>query len=120
MQRIVSRISSPNTTVTQPIRVLIADDSAQARAGMRTLLATEVDLAVVGEATWTEFCVRFVFDFPEVRTTIGATSRLENLHEFCQAAGSLSPLPGDIQAAVQALQHAWAEEHDRHAEPWSM
>ena len=73
-----------------------------------------------GCRTWTEFCVRYVFGFPEVRTTIGATSRVENLHEFRKAAGSLSPLPADIQAAVHALQQAWAEEHDRHAEPWSM
>jgi DNA-binding NarL/FixJ family response regulator len=37
--------------MTQPIRVLIADDSSRARAGLRTLLATEPDIVVVGEAS---------------------------------------------------------------------
>ncbi len=45
---------------TQPIRVLIADDSAPARAGLRTLLATEPDMVVVGEATNGREAVRLV------------------------------------------------------------
>ena len=40
--------------------MLIADDSAHARAGLRTLLATEADLAVVGEATNGQEAVRLV------------------------------------------------------------
>lgn len=73
-----------------------------------------------GCASWTEFCARFVFGVPEVRTTIGATSRIENLHEFINSVGSLAPLPQEIQRSVQELQRAWYEEHDRHTEPWSM
>lgn len=73
-----------------------------------------------GCQTWTEFCARYVFGFPQVRTTIGATSRLENLHEFLGAVESLTPLPDEIQAAVQQLQRSWYEQHDRYAEPWSM
>lgn len=34
----------------QPIRVLIADDSARARSGLRDLLATWPEIMVVGEA----------------------------------------------------------------------
>ena len=34
----------------QPVRVLIADDRAQARDGLRTLLSTESQVAVIGEA----------------------------------------------------------------------
>ena len=34
----------------QPIRVLIADDSAHARAGLRALLATWPEVEVIGEA----------------------------------------------------------------------
>ena len=49
-----------DTTMTQPIRVLIADDSARARAGLRTFLATEPDIAVVGEAINGQEAVRFV------------------------------------------------------------
>ncbi len=45
---------------TQPIRVLIADDSAPARSGLRTLLATEPDMVVVGEATNGREAVRLV------------------------------------------------------------
>ncbi len=73
-----------------------------------------------GCQTWTEFCVRYVFGIAQVRTTIGATSRVENLREFIGAVESITPLPYDIQAELLRLQYAWAEEHDRHAKPWSM
>ncbi len=73
-----------------------------------------------GCQTWTDFCVRYVFGFSQVRTTIGATSRLENLHEFLQTVQSITPLPNDIQMELQGLQRTWADKHDRHAEPWSM
>ena len=48
--------------MTQPIRVLIADDSVRARAGLRTLLATEPDVEVVGEAINGQEAVRLVED----------------------------------------------------------
>ncbi len=73
-----------------------------------------------GCGTWTEFCARFAFGFPQVVTTVGATSRLENLREFLDAVRETPPLPADVQAGVEALQRRWAEEHDRHAQPWSM
>jgi DNA-binding NarL/FixJ family response regulator len=46
--------------MTQPIRVLIADDSVRARAGLRTLLVTEPDVEVVGEAINGQEAVRLV------------------------------------------------------------
>lgn len=73
-----------------------------------------------GCRTWTEFCVRYVFGFPQVVATVGATSHEENLREFLQAVTSAEPLPQDIQAEVESLQRRWADEHDRHAAPWSM
>lgn len=74
-----------------------------------------------GCKTWPEFCVRYVFGFPQVRTTVGATSRAENLWEFLDAVQqAISPLPADIQSGLEGLQRRWYEEHDRHAEPWSM
>jgi predicted aldo/keto reductase-like oxidoreductase len=70
--------------------------------------------------TWTEFCVRYVFGVSQVRTTVGSTSRQENLQEFLQAVESPSPLPEDIQNELRDLQRRWSDEHDRHTEPWSM
>ncbi len=73
-----------------------------------------------GCQTWTEFCVRFSLGFPQVVSTVGATARLENLQELLSAVEMATPLPADIQAEVIVLQRRWAEEHDRHAAPWSM
>lgn len=75
-----------------------------------------------GCPTWTEFCVRYVFGVPQVRTTVGATSRAQNLQEFLDAArdGAASPLSDDIQNELYDLQRRWADEHVRHAAPWSM
>lgn len=44
----------------RPTRVLIADDSAHARAGLRALLATWPELAVIGEAADGREAVRLV------------------------------------------------------------
>lgn len=73
-----------------------------------------------GCKTWTEFCARFALGYPNVAATVGATSRVENLREFIQAVQEATPLPPDVQAEVETLQRSWAEEHDRHAAPWSM
>lgn len=51
----------------QPIRVLIADDSARAREGLRALFATWPELAVVGEAADGQQAVRLV---PECRPDV--------------------------------------------------
>jgi len=73
-----------------------------------------------GCATWTEFCVRYVYGFPQVRTTVGSTSHVENLKEFLDATQSISPLASDLQAEIVALQRERYAEHDQHAAPWSM
>ena len=74
-----------------------------------------------GCSDWTEFCVRYIFGVPQVRATVGATSRQANLQEFVDATSSSpAPLPADIQADLQTLQRSWADEYDRHAEPWTM
>ena len=44
----------------KPTRVLIADDNVHAREGLRTLLATWREIAVVGEATNGQEAVRLV------------------------------------------------------------
>ncbi len=74
-----------------------------------------------GIPSWTEFCVRFAHGFPEVRATVGATSRPENLQEFLEAArGKIEPLPAGVQEEIVRLQRRWSDELDMHAEPWSM
>lgn len=73
-----------------------------------------------GIASWTEFCVRFAHSFPQVRATVGSTSRLENLAEFLRAAGQIQPLPAELMAEISQLQRQWSDETDIHAEPWTM
>jgi DNA-binding NarL/FixJ family response regulator len=48
--KLYSVIRNRNTRMTEPIRVLIVDDSLRARAGLRALLATWPEVEVVGEA----------------------------------------------------------------------
>lgn len=73
-----------------------------------------------GVQSWTEFCVRFAHSFPEVRATVGATSRLENLQEFLAAAKKIEPLPTDIVDEIRQLYYRWSEETDMKAEIWTM
>ena len=73
-----------------------------------------------GIQSWTEFCVRFAHNFPLVRTTVGATSRTENLREFLAAAEHIEPLPTEIVDEIVQLQYRWSDEFDRKAELWSM
>jgi predicted aldo/keto reductase-like oxidoreductase len=73
-----------------------------------------------GTKSWTEFCVRFAYGFPQVRATVGATSHVEHLQEFLTAVKDIKPLPQDIQAEIVKLQRRWSDETDIHAEPWSM
>ena len=73
-----------------------------------------------GIKSWTEFCLRFAHSFPEVRATVGATSRTENFKEFLLAKENLQPLPADIMNEIVKLQYRWSDDTDIHAEPWSM
>ena len=69
---------------------------------------------------WAEFCVRFAFSVSQVRATVGAASRSENLHEFLSSSKNINPLPSDIRDELMRLQHRWSDEVDMHAEQWSM
>ena len=73
-----------------------------------------------GIASWTEFCVRFAHSFAQVRATVGATSRLENLADFIRAAQTPQPLPTEIINEIIELQYRWSDETDLQAEPWTM
>ena len=74
-----------------------------------------------GIKSWTEFCVRYAHSFPQVRATVGATSRAQNLAEFLAAARPpIQPLPLDLIESINELQYRWSDEVDRLAEPWSM
>lgn len=74
-----------------------------------------------GVSSWVEFCVRFAHGFPLVGASVGATSRPDGLKEFLAAsAGTIEPLPADIQAEIVRLQYRWSDETDVAAEPWSM
>ena len=73
-----------------------------------------------GIKSWVEFCVRFAFSFPQVRSTIGSTSRVENLQDFLSLSKNIKPLPLDIRDEIVRLQYHWSDEVDIHAEQWSM
>lgn len=73
-----------------------------------------------GIQSWTEFCVRFAFGFPQVRATVGSTSHLDRLQEFLSAAQNIEPLPEDIQNEIITLQYRWSDELDVKAEHWTM
>lgn len=73
-----------------------------------------------GIASWTEFCVRFAHSIPQVKATVGATSKVENLNEFLAAKEKLAPLPENIVREIEALHAKWSDELDSHAEPWTM
>ena len=73
-----------------------------------------------GISSWEEFCVRFAFSFPQVRATVGATSRTENLQKFLRSVDKIEPLQSDIRDEVIRLQYRWSDEMDMHAEHWSM
>ena len=73
-----------------------------------------------GIASWTEFCIRFIYGFPQVRATVGATSHLENLKEFLTAAESIKPLPVNIQDEIIQLHYRWSDQVDMKAEHWTM
>ena len=73
-----------------------------------------------GIPSWTEFCVRFAHSIPQVRATVGATSRLENLKEFFTAAQNIQPLSADIIEEITKLHYRWSDELDMKAEIWSM
>jgi hypothetical protein len=73
-----------------------------------------------GIKSWTEFCVRFAHSFPQVKATVGSTSKIENLNEFLIAKNNLTPLPDSIVSEIKALQSKWSDDLDIHAEPWTM
>jgi hypothetical protein len=73
-----------------------------------------------GIQSWTEFCIRFAHSFPQVRATVGATSHIENLNEFLNAAQKIELLPKDIQDEIVQLQYRWSDELDMQAEIWTL
>ncbi|MFW5850711.1 MAG: aldo/keto reductase [Bacteroidota bacterium] len=73
-----------------------------------------------GVPTWTEFCVRYAYSFPNLKATTGSTSKIERVHEFLKAIENVQPLPQDIMDEIAALQYRWSDEVDVKAEPWTM
>ena len=73
-----------------------------------------------GVPGWTEFCVRFAHSFPMVRATVGSTGRMENLHEFLEAAKDIQPLSQDIVDEIVRMQYRWSDAVDMRSEIWSM
>jgi aryl-alcohol dehydrogenase-like predicted oxidoreductase len=73
-----------------------------------------------GVASWAEFCIRFAHSTPQVVSTVGSTSREQNLKELLSFSQDIAPLPQDIVDELFALQRRWSDETDIHAEPWSM
>ncbi len=70
--------------------------------------------------SWTEFCVRFAHSFPQVKSTVGSTSHIENLNEFLSVKDNIEPLPQEIIREIEALHTKWSDELDMLAEPWTM
>lgn len=73
-----------------------------------------------GVASWAEFCIRFAHSTPQVVSTVGSTSREENLRELLAFSRNIEPLPRDIVDELFALHRRWSDGTDIHAEPWSM
>jgi hypothetical protein len=73
-----------------------------------------------GVQSWAQFCVRFAHSFPQVRATVGATSQIENLNEFLNAAKHIEPLPKDLRDEIIQLQYRWSDQLDMKAEIWTM
>lgn len=73
-----------------------------------------------GIKSWTEFCVRFAHSFPQVKATVGSSSKINNLNEFLSAKENIKPLDKSILSEITALQYRWSDELDIHAEPWTM
>jgi hypothetical protein len=73
-----------------------------------------------GVRSWTEFCVRFAFSFPQVRATVGATGNRKNLTEFLTTGSAIQPLPDAIRNDIVKLHNRWSDETDVRAEPGSM
>src|SRR5215216_4099971 len=73
-----------------------------------------------GIQSWPEFCVRFIFGFPQVRATVGSTSQVDRLNEFLKVVENIQPLPADIRNEIIQLQYRWSDELDMKAEQWTM
>jgi len=73
-----------------------------------------------GIKSWTEFCVRFAHSFPQVKATVGSTSKIQNLGEFLTVQDKIEPLPESIVQEIKALHFKWSDELDIHAEPWTI
>jgi len=65
-----TEVSEPHQNVQHPIRVLIVDDHAILRAGVREMLADEEDLQVVGEAGSAEEALQLINAGTEVDVVI--------------------------------------------------
>ncbi len=65
-----TEVSEPHQNVQHPIRVLIVDDHAILRAGVREMLADEQDLQVVGEAGSAEEALQLISSGTEVDVVI--------------------------------------------------
>lgn len=45
-----------------------------------------------GVKSWTEFCIRFAHSFPQVKSTVGSTAKIENLNEFLSVKDNITRL----------------------------
>ena len=101
------------------IVIVLAASGCAMREGGAPLAMLEGE-TVAPPSGWTEFCVRFAHSFPQVRATVGATSRRENLREFLAAAQSIEPVPSDIRDEIVRLHYRWSDELDMKAEVWTL
>ena len=63
-----------------------------------------------GCASEIEFRMRFALSAPNIRTTIGATTKLEHLDQYLRILGSFEPLAAEIVEEIQALHREWFAE----------
>ncbi len=70
--------------------------------------------------TWTEFCVRYAFSFPNVKATVGSSSSIERIQDFLTHTQDIKPLSQEIMNEIGNLQYHWSDTVDIHAEPWTM
>lgn len=70
--------------------------------------------------SWVDFSMNYVYSFPQVKASVGATSQKPNLKDFLRVSTGSRDFSTDLKQKLTSLQDRWSDETDIHAEAWSM